>query len=125
MSGENGFSRRFWKRLVVLWVIMLSVMTLGAVQAAVDPSPPSMTTQPFTGTVTEIAPGLIEVRSGGNVVQFTGQKADQAAIRIKIGDRVTITTKDGAQSIQPAPKQQAGQKGHEIIDDRAFYNAGL
>jgi hypothetical protein len=86
--------------------------------------------KPFTGTVTEVSPSKIEVQKDSQSMQYvpgSTRQANEANLlsKIHVGDQVTLYTVNGKMKIKMAhkPSQEAGQKGQEILDDRAFYSA--
>ena len=81
--------------------------------------------KPFTGTVTSVSPNKVEVQNGQSTMDYIPEKDKPLAKGIKVGAQVTIYSSHGDQKIKLAPKkkQEAGQVGHEIMDDRAFYSA--
>jgi hypothetical protein len=101
---------------------MACCCSLGAM-AAQAPAPVE---HAFTGTVTKLSPDAIELRHGSDTLRFARRSEAAAAPEdLHVGDRVTVYSNLEAQRIKkaPPPKQEAGERGHEILDDRAFYSA--
>ncbi|MDR3607659.1 MAG: hypothetical protein P4M08_09795 [Oligoflexia bacterium] len=77
----------------------------------------------FSGTVTKITPQTIDLRKDSETLQFTRKPGSYSDLRV--GDQVVISTDLEANGIKKEKhkKEEAGQKGKPILDDRAFYSA--
>jgi hypothetical protein len=114
--GENEMKNQGYKMILGL-VMALAGLFLSVPRATAAENA-------FSGIVTQVSPSRIELQKGTEAYRFSLKSSPPK--QLKVGDFVTITAEMEVKSIHvdPRKKQEAGIKGHEILDDRAFYSAG-
>jgi hypothetical protein len=77
----------------------------------------------FSGTITRVSPDSIELKTGCDTLRFS--RSTDIKEDVHVGDHVIVYADLAAKRIRKdiRPKQEPGEKGKEIKDDRAFYSA--